>query len=247
MMDYFDYSPAASLMTYGNDLNASGVTIDGAPDAVIPGELVWEMVTGAQGTMAMTTRLVTDIPAFTYTSYYSDDLSPPATQCTGDDYEYGASGLWVDHGIPNTDPALGAYYIFEATKSIAYGSPGEGVDLAEALSEEIDNPLIVEVAPYVPTGVAGGSPDDALTGRVRFSPNPASGTTRICFAQAWGGRTTVDLFDASGRFVARVLDEWLAAGVQHIECDLSEVPAGIYFARADGPNGRRTSRVVVLR
>ena len=106
--------------------------------------VAWEMLTGPQGTVAIAGRLVTDIPAFSYTSYYSDRLSPVDTQCTGDDYEYAASGPWVDHAIPNTDPALGAYYRFELTRTIAYGPPGESTAFAEALSAEVDDPVVVE-------------------------------------------------------------------------------------------------------
>ena len=44
IMDFFDYSPAATGMTYRNDLNPAGVTIDGTPDAPVTGAPEWEQV-----------------------------------------------------------------------------------------------------------------------------------------------------------------------------------------------------------
>jgi hypothetical protein len=39
VMDFFDYSPAATGMTYRNDLNPAGVRVDGVPDAPALGPL----------------------------------------------------------------------------------------------------------------------------------------------------------------------------------------------------------------
>ena len=48
-MDFFDYSPAANGMTYRNNLNPSGVPINGIPDSPVAGAPTWEQVTGAPG------------------------------------------------------------------------------------------------------------------------------------------------------------------------------------------------------
>lgn len=249
MMDYFDYSPAAASMTYANDLNPSGVTVDGSPDAMVHGELNWEMITGPQGTIGMAGRLTTDIPDFTYTSYYSDYLSPPYTQCTGDAYEYGASGLWVDHDIPNTDPGVpGTCYTFEVARTVAYGAPGVTTDFAVDLADEVDNPLLVSVEAYVPTGVADAGADTDQVLSFRFAPNPATGVARVHLSTTVSGLVTLELFDVSGRAVGYVLTEHVDAGPRVIEVDVSDLPVGVYFARAQGPEGScRTSRMVVLR
>jgi len=146
IVDYFDYAPAAAGMSYRNDRNPAGVTVDGVPDAPVPGLAAWEMVTGAQGTIAHVTRVETDIPDFLdadVTSYYSDDATPATVQCTGDAFEYGASGLRVRKRIPNTDPANGAAYRFEAIRTIAFGAPSASNDFAVALADSVDAPLVV--------------------------------------------------------------------------------------------------------
>ncbi len=112
-LDYFDYSAAASGMTYKNTNNTGGVTINGTPDSVTAGPLTWESVDGPQGGLSMAHTLDTDIAGLATTSYYLDDSTPaatgPETQCTGDNQAIGASGPWSSAAtIPNTDPRLDA-------------------------------------------------------------------------------------------------------------------------------------------
>ena len=79
VMDFYDYSAAASGMTYYNTLNTGGVVIDGVPDAPALGAFTWELITGAQGTLVNAGSIITTIPGFTYTSYYLDDSTPSTT------------------------------------------------------------------------------------------------------------------------------------------------------------------------
>ena len=84
IMDFFDYSPSASGMTYYNNLNTSGVTIDGNPDSVALGTLQWEMVTGAQGSLVLASSVATNIPGLarprtTWTTPRPMSPSAPAT------------------------------------------------------------------------------------------------------------------------------------------------------------------------
>jgi len=72
MVDLYDYNTNAAGMTYFNNLNTNGVSVDGLPDTVTTGAIAWEMVTGAQGTLITIGNIVTDITPFAYTSYYSD-------------------------------------------------------------------------------------------------------------------------------------------------------------------------------
>ena len=107
VMDFFDYSAAATGMTYRNDRNTAGVRVDGVPDAPALGSLAWESVDGPQGGLTSVHRYDTDIPGFATTSYYLDQRTPTGTaerQCTGDAAAYGASGPRIAQAIPNTDP-----------------------------------------------------------------------------------------------------------------------------------------------
>jgi hypothetical protein len=150
VMDVYDYSPEASGMTYYNDLNTGGVPVDGMPDTVTAGEILWEMVTGAQGSLLIAEFFETDIVPFAYTLYYSDDATPFVTQCTGDDFEYATSGPWVNQAIPNTDPYLGSHHILNARRIIYYESPDQTVASAEQRYLQADTPLDIAVDVYDP-------------------------------------------------------------------------------------------------
>ncbi len=124
IMDFFDYSPAASGMTYRNNLNPAGFTINGVPDSPVAGAPTWEQVTGAQGSMTMVNQVSTNYTPTGVTSYHLDDSTPPVTQCTGDAFAYGQSGTWFNGTIPCTDPGTGCTTTLNATRSIYFGSPG---------------------------------------------------------------------------------------------------------------------------
>jgi hypothetical protein len=106
IMDFLDYSPAASGMTYSSNVIPNGVTIDGVPDPVPTTPPQWEMVTGKQGSLVTMTSLATDISGLTGRGWYEDNKTTPTTQCTGDAFAYGSSGLYVTSAIPCTDPGL---------------------------------------------------------------------------------------------------------------------------------------------
>ncbi len=126
-LDFFDYSAAASGMTYRNN-NTGGVTIDGVPDSPAAGQLAWESVDGPQGGLSMAHSVDTDIPSFSSTSYYLDDSTPGGgveTQCTGDAQAFGASGPWTGGTLPNTDPTSTPFNRLTSTRTIYFEAPGK--------------------------------------------------------------------------------------------------------------------------
>lgn len=171
IMDLYDYSPAATGMTYYNDLNAGGVTIDGVPDSVTLGQTTWEMVTGTQGTVVITAQIVTDASLY-FASYYSDDSTPSNTQCTGDAYEYGLSGLWIPVPIPNTDPYYPPYYILAATRILNYEPPGQPIALAELRRDQTATPLTIGVQAYQATHTLTVTVINPAWGDVDLDPDP---------------------------------------------------------------------------
>jgi hypothetical protein len=127
IMDFFDYSPAASGMTYKSSVDQRGVTINGAPDTVTPGKITWETADGGQGGLSIAHSIETDIPNLNWTSYYLDKQNPSGgseTQCTGDSSAYGSSGPWINQGIPNTDPRSAPYYNLTSRRTLFFEHPG---------------------------------------------------------------------------------------------------------------------------
>jgi hypothetical protein len=158
MMDFFDYAPAVAGMTYRNDLNTGGVTIDGTDDSVTLGAIRWELVSGGQGSLVMSQRFVQNIAGFAYTSYYLDDSTPPVTQCTGDAFSYGSSGPRITQAIPCTDPAQSCTSSLANFRTMYYAGPGLTATDAEALYDESTTPLAYSVTADATVGGLAGAP-----------------------------------------------------------------------------------------
>jgi hypothetical protein len=162
VVDFMDYSPAASGLIYRNSLNPAGVPVDGVPDVVTPGLPDWELVDGPQGALIQIGEFSTDIVGLTITSYYEDDATPSTTQCTGDTSAYGSSGPWVTSLIPNTDPHMEPFNLFAGTRVIYYEAPGATIQDAEQRRDFVVNPLETSVAPFSGAPVPALGPRGAL-------------------------------------------------------------------------------------
>ncbi len=150
IMDFFDYSAAAVGMTYRNNLNPGGATIDGNPDSLTAGMPAWEQVTGPQGTLTQTNTLTASTTPASTTSYYVDDSTPSDTQCTGDAYAYGSSGTYVNSAIPCTDPAYGCPDTFVSRRTMFFDSPGGTAAGAAQYANQTSQPLQFVTAPWSP-------------------------------------------------------------------------------------------------
>jgi len=148
IMDLLDYSPNAAGMTYYDELNTAGVTIDGIPDVVTAGANTWEMVTGSQGSLVIANTLATSFAATGHTSYYVDDTTPSDTQCTGDAFAYGTSGLWLNQSVPSTDPSIGGTDTLTSARIMYYEAPGLSVAQAEQRRDWALNPLQMTTATW---------------------------------------------------------------------------------------------------
>ncbi len=159
VMDFVDYSAAASGMTYYNDLNPSGVAIDGVPDAPATAQFQWQMVTGPQGTLVQAASVATNIPSFGFTLYYYDQAPAVTTQCTGDSASYGSSGAYINPApasIPCTDPGTSCINYMNTTTVMYYEAPGANVASAQALNNDAKTPLAVALqAWHAPASVGG--------------------------------------------------------------------------------------------
>jgi hypothetical protein len=150
ILDFYDYSAAAIGMQYSSSSTPTAVTIDGIPDSTGAAAPSWEAVTGGQGTLVSTTALQTDIAGLVNQAYYVDDSTPPATQCTGDAFEYGASGTAITSAIPNTDPTLsGGVSTLTATRWNVYVPAGQTPTVARHV-ENLTAPVTTSITPFVP-------------------------------------------------------------------------------------------------
>jgi hypothetical protein len=153
IVDFYDFSAAAIGMQYSSSSTAPRVAIDGVPDVTGTAAPTWEAVTGTngQGALVSTTSLVTDIAGLASQAYYSDQVAPTATQCTGDASEYGASGTAITSVIPNTDPAAtGPVSHLTSTRWNVYVPAGtEGMAVFTHVAN-LTTPLTTSVASFEP-------------------------------------------------------------------------------------------------
>ncbi len=164
IMDFFDWDSAASGMTWRNERNPSGVPVDGRPDTVEAGPFGWESLSGPQGSLAMVPVIETDIPGFSWTSWYSDSIPADANPCGGqgdDDVAFGSSGIWRTSRVLNTDPAvIGDVYHFVMTRTIRYLGPDAPESAGPALYAEVSQPVTVALTMYAPSSVCADADGD---------------------------------------------------------------------------------------
>ena len=151
IMDVFDYSTEAIGMTYYNDLNPGGLTIDGIPDtADETGLPQWEYVTGPQGSLVMTGLLDSSLELSFARFFWADEEDASFNQCATstiidapDGAALGTSGVWLEGSLPNTAPKNGLRDHIMATRIIYYREPGITMDDVLALVVGAQSPVQV--------------------------------------------------------------------------------------------------------
>ena len=142
VVDFLDYSAAASGMTYRNNLNTAGVTVDGRPDTLAAGLPSWSQVSGNQGTVTVSYSHATNIVGLPMTGYYVDSTNPTGPQCTGDSASFAASGAAVTSGMTTTEPRESGYSQFSSSWKLYFGGRSAGgAKNAAALDRRARQPL----------------------------------------------------------------------------------------------------------
>ncbi len=208
IMDLYDYSAQATGMYYYNNLNTQGVLVNGVPDTVTAGSITWEMATGSQGSLVISHQIQTNVSPFSYTTYYSDDSTPSATQCTGDAWEYATSGVWINVAIPNTDPSTSPYKNLLHARIVHYDGPGLTAADAALRNSQANTPLTLATAAYTGTCTLHLTVVNGTMGVVSWDPAPADPNTP---AYAVGTLVTLSAIPNDGR----AFNRWLVYDPNH--------------------------------
>lgn len=78
-------------------------------------------------------------------------------------------------------------------------------------------------------------------------PNPTDGDVHVSFSLGKGGATTVDIYNAEGRHLERLLEDNLHAGEHRLLLSRSGLPAGAYHIRIRSGAWTGVARVVIQR
>ncbi len=101
------------------------------------------------------------------------------------------------------------------------------------------------------TETSSSGPEPPITAEFTFDPlgpNPFNNQTAFSLESRAHGDVRVAAYDVLGREVAVLFDGLMTAGDQReIHFDASDLPAGIYFFRAQSPSGSTTREMVLAR
>jgi len=78
-------------------------------------------------------------------------------------------------------------------------------------------------------------------------PNPFNPVTNIKFSVPKDGRTSLKIYDITGKLVATYLDEYVKAGNYNAEVDGSELSSGTYFYTLKSENFLETKKMILLK
>ncbi len=79
----------------------------------------------------------------------------------------------------------------------------------------------------------------------RPHPNPASNGITIEFGLSSTGKTSLSIYNSTGRRVALLVNRVLTRGFHSVTWNTRGVPSGVYFLRLETPKLRKSQRVVV--
>lgn len=119
----------------------------------------------------------------------------------------------------------------------ATAAPMASPEVSEYSRPEPEPPTSVELLEAANAGYSLSSP----------VPNPVSASASISFTLPRAGRTTLAVFDNTGRIVATLADETLDAGTHARTFDASGLPAGLYLYRLSSGSYAETKTMTVVR
>jgi hypothetical protein len=79
------------------------------------------------------------------------------------------------------------------------------------------------------------------------SPNPFNPTTTLEFALPQSGAVKVEVFNAAGQSVAKLVNGQRDAGLHQVTWDASEMPSGVYLVSLDAGSLHATTKVLLVK
>jgi len=79
-----------------------------------------------------------------------------------------------------------------------------------------------------------------------IQPNPASGKIKITYTFQNQNQTIIEFTDITGKKVKSLQNEVMPAGTQSVNCDIDDLPQGIYFCQLRTGNKMVTKKIIKL-
>lgn len=96
----------------------------------------------------------------------------------------------------------------------------------------------------------GGDPTPVVplsSGMMQNYPNPFNPVTNFVFQFGQSGDVQLKIFDALGRNVSTVVNEYLEKGEYIYQWNANNLPSGIYYYRIIAPDFTETKRMILLK
>jgi len=118
---------------------------------------------------------------------------------------------------------------------------------------EVDTVLLNTYQPLSlidPEGCLGNSVRDInqQAGDLLLSayPNPFTERTTLSYASN-GGRVLIQVFTEEGQLLRTLLNQPMAAGTYTVDCDLGDLPSGVYYARLQNERAQQVRNLLKVR
>lgn len=237
--DAFDYNPNAAGMTYRNNLNTAGLSVDGNVDVVAAGNPAWEQLSGNPGTLSILNRVATTLGAgtATFTGYYDDNSAAPASNCTGTQGAWGTSGVGAlfANNICTDCYSSSYFHSLETRKTLYTDAPNLSYSTTAQYSQQLDKPLEqVIVRHQLNTGF---SEQEILAGVTLF-PNPSDGAISIRGINGKSARITI--YNCYGQLVQCIENA-------HETKEFFIREQGVYEVVISTEKGSRAQKIVIIR
>ena len=79
------------------------------------------------------------------------------------------------------------------------------------------------------------------------SPNPFNPETHLSYTLDQAGQVTLAVYDVQGKEVARLADDWQAAGEYNYSFNAGNLPSGVYFATLNAAGSQTTQKLLLLK
>ena len=176
----------------------------------------------------------------------ADETTPPAGDFRHADGTVLEGVLWIDDLYP------GGWPTELNVAATAFGTTDGAVLLDQCPGGDGDGDL-TSAADWTPVWVPVAVDETpVLQMRLAAHPNPFNPGTRLAFSLPEAAHASLDIFDARGRRVRRLLDEPRTAGVFTINWDGRDdaghtLPGGVYLARMNTASGQATIKLSLIK
>jgi len=104
-------------------------------------------------------------------------------------------------------------------------------------------PVLVKVTDGVTS--AGASPMILDDSQMSLYPNPASGSLNIRYRLQDAGYRMIQMYSISGKKIQDIIEEEMMPGVFETEINVSKLPSGVYFIRAQSATQIITQKLII--